>query len=132
KVSLRVAPGSSAVESLELLVAHLESHAPWGARVTVTRGDSGEPSTVPIDGPYASLAVEAFTEAFGVAPVEIGQGGSIPMVAELQDRFPGSEILITAVADPDTRAHGIDESVDLGDLRKACLAEVHLLQRLGQ
>lgn len=132
KVSLRVAPGSSASEALDLLVAHLESHAPWGSRVTVTRGDSGEPSSVPVDGPYATLAVSAFAEAFGVTPVQMGQGGSIPMVAELQNRFPGSEILITAVGDPDTRAHGIDESVDLGDLRKACLAEVLLLQRLGQ
>lgn len=132
KIGLRVAPGSSAGESLDLLVAHLENHAPWGAQVTVIRGDSGEPSSVPVDGPYATVAVEAFAEAFGVAPVEMGQGGSIPMVAELQDRFPEAEILITAVGDPDTRAHGIDESVDLGDLHKACLAETFLLDRLGR
>lgn len=131
KVSLRVAPGDDAEEALDALVAHLESHAPWGAQVTVTRGDTGQPSEVPTDGPYASVATETFTEAFGTATVEIGQGGSIPMVAELQRRFPAAEILITAVGDPDTRAHGVDESVHLGDLHKACLAEALLLERLG-
>ncbi|HIT74797.1 MAG TPA: M20/M25/M40 family metallo-hydrolase, partial [Candidatus Avipropionibacterium avicola] len=132
KVGLRVAPGNSAVEALDHLRTHLECHAPWGARVSVTPGHTGEPSSVPVDGRYARLAVDAFAEAFGVSPVEMGQGGSIPMVAELQRRFPSAEILITAVGDPDTRAHGIDESVDLGDLKKACLAEALLLQRLAE
>jgi len=131
KVSLRVAPGDDAETALDRLVAHLESHAPWGARVTVTRGDTGQPSVVPTDGPYVSAASEVFAEAFGTPTVEIGQGGSIPMVAELQRRFPDAEILITAVGDPDTRAHGIDESVHLGDLHRACTAEALLLERLG-
>ena len=132
KVSLRVAPGDDADEALDKLVAHLESHAPWDARVTVTRGDTGQPSVVPTGGPYTSVATEVFTEAFGRPTVEIGQGGSIPMVAELQRRFRDAEILITAVGDPDTRAHGIDESVHLGDLHRACLAEALLLERLGE
>src|SRR5699024_10242398 len=88
KVSLRVAPGDDAETALDRLVAHLESHAPWGARVTVTRGDTGQPSVVPTDGPYVSAASEVFADAFGTPTVEIGQGGSIPMVAELQRRFP--------------------------------------------
>ena len=54
--------------------------------------------------------------------------------------FPGSdfaitveaEILVTGVCDPDSRMHGIDESLDLGDFGKACLAEALLLARLGE
>ena len=132
KISLRVAPGDRAVDALDRLVEHLESHAPWGSRVTVTRGDTGDPSTVPTDGPYARLAAEVFGEAFGQPVAEIGQGGSIPMVAALQERFGDAEILLTAVGDPDTRAHGIDESLHLGDLRRACLAEALLLARMGE
>lgn len=132
KISLRVAPGATAREALDRLVEHLESHAPWGSKVTVTRGDTGDPSIVPTDGPYARVAAAAFAEAFGHPVAEIGQGGSIPMVAELQQRFGDAEILLTAVGDPDTRAHGIDESVHLGDLQKACVAEALLLQRLGE
>ncbi|MGD7789704.1 dipeptidase [Propionibacteriaceae bacterium Y1700] len=131
KISLRVAPGQSGADALEKLIKHLESKAPWGARVTVTPGDSGDPSTLELSGPYADAATAAFTEAFGTAPVHLGQGGSIPMVAELARRFPDATMLVTAVGDPDTRAHGIDESMHLGDFAKACLAETLLLERLA-
>jgi hypothetical protein len=63
--------------------------------------------------------------------VFIGQGGSIPMVADFGRAFPDATILVTAVGDPDTRAHGIDESLHLGDFAAACTAETLLLQGLA-
>ncbi|MFW6598090.1 dipeptidase [Propionibacteriaceae bacterium Y2011] len=131
KVSLRVAPGDDAARALDVLADHLVQAAPWGARVDVVRGDVGQPSQVAPGGRFAGAAAAAFEQGFGVAPVEIGQGGSIPMVAELQRRFPEAGILITAVGDPDTRAHGIDESVHLSDLAKACVSETLLLQGIA-
>ena len=68
---------------------------------------------------------------FGVESVEMGVGGSIPFVAAFADRFPDAAILITGVEDPDTRAHGSNESLHLGDWEKACVAEAILLARLG-
>ena len=132
KISMRLAPEDDAVRALDHLVEHLESHAPYGAQVTVTRGDRGEPSTIPFSGPYADAARDAFAAAFGTEPVLVGQGGSIPMVAEFAERFPDATILVTAVGDPDTRAHGIDESLHLGDFARACHAEAGLLERLGR
>ena len=131
KVSLRVAPGDDAAEALDKLVAHLHEYAPWGALVTVTRGDVGQPCLVTLSGPYADVARSAFRQAWGRDPVEIGQGGSIPMVAEFAAAFPAATILVTAVADPDTRAHGIDESLHLADFRSACLAETLLLEAIA-
>lgn len=131
KISMRLAPGQDTGEAMDALVAHLESHAPWNARVEVTRGESGSPSEVPLTGPYAEAARHAHADAWGVAPVEVGQGGSIPMVADFQELFPDATVLVTAVADPDSRMHGIDESLHLGDFAKACLAEALFLARLG-
>lgn len=131
KISMRLAPSDDAVRALGHLITHLESHAPFGAQVVITEGDTGEPSRIPFEGRYADAARAAFTEAFGVEAVLIGQGGSIPMVAEFARRFPDATILVTAVADPDTRAHGIDESLHLGDFARACHAEAGLLDRLG-
>jgi len=79
-------------------------------------------------GPYAEAAQSAFRSAWAVPPVLIGQGGSIPMVADFARAFPEATILVTAVADPDSRAHGADESLHLGDFAAACLAEALMLQ----
>ncbi len=131
KISLRLAPGDDARSALAKLVEHLHAHAPWGARVSVLEGDTGEPSTVPFEGPAAEVARRAFAEAWGVEPVFTGQGGSIPMVADFRRAFPEATVLVTAVGDPDTRAHGIDESLHLGDFEAACLAEALLLKGLA-
>jgi acetylornithine deacetylase/succinyl-diaminopimelate desuccinylase-like protein len=131
KISLRVAPGDDARQALGCLRDHLESHAPWGAQVTVTDGDTGEPAEIAFDGPVADAARSAFTRAWGREPVLIGQGGSIPLVAEFEDAFPGAAILVTAVGDPDSRPHGIDESLHLGDFAAACVAETLFLQELA-
>lgn len=132
KVSVRVAPGDDARDAEDALVRHLESHAPWGARVTVTRGDLGQPGVIPFEGDACDAAFLAFREAWGKDPVTVGCGGSIPMVADFQAAFPDATILVTAVTDPDSRMHGIDESLHLGDFARACLAETLLLSALAR
>ncbi|WP_375424765.1 dipeptidase [uncultured Friedmanniella sp.] len=128
KLSLRVAPGDDARAATAKLAAHLHEHVPYGAHLTVTPGDSGEPSTISFAGPYAEVARTAFADAWGVPPVFVGQGGSIPMVADFGAAFPEATVLVTAVGDPDTRAHGTDESLHLGDFQAACVAETLMLQ----
>ena len=132
KVSVRVAPGQDGSAALAAVKAHLLAHAPWGARVAFGAETSGDGTSVPLTGPIAAAAREAYGAAWGTEPVEMGQGGSIPMVADFQRSFPDAEILVTGVCDPDSRMHGIDESLDVGDFRAACLAEALLLERLGQ
>jgi acetylornithine deacetylase/succinyl-diaminopimelate desuccinylase-like protein len=132
KVSLRVAPGDDAFAALDHLKRHLQEHAPWGARVEVDRGDSGQPARIPFEGPYADAARAAFREAWENDAVLVGQGGSIPMVAAFQAAYPDATVLVTAVADPDSRPHGANESLHLGDFERACLAEASMLQRFAE
>jgi cysteinylglycine-S-conjugate dipeptidase len=127
KISARIAPGDDAAKALAALITHLNDHAPWGAQVTVTQSETAEPSLIDFTGPYAEAARAAFTEAWGVEPALVGQGGSIPMVADFGKAFPDATILITAVGDPDSRAHGADESLHLGDFAAACVAETLML-----
>lgn len=131
KVSLRLAPGQDAGTAEAALRRHLLANAPWGAQVEVAPGQSGSGSVISLDDDRARAAIDAFVEAFGVAPVEVGVGGSIPIVAEFANRNPDALVLVTAVTDPMSRMHGIDESLDLGDLAKAALAETLFLQRLA-
>jgi len=131
KVSVRLAPGDDAHRAAQALERHLLRHAEWGARVDVVLGQAASGSEIPMTDERAAVAVDAFAQAFGVAPVQIGCGGSIPIVAEFAARNPGALVLVTAVVDPTSRMHGIDESLELADLRKAAVAECLLLEGLA-
>ena len=131
KLSLRIAPGQDPDTAAAALRAHLEGHAPFGARVTVTDGEKGKAFAAPADSEAMRSARWAFAQAWGTDPVDIGVGGSIPFIADLLEVYPDAAILVTGVEDPDSRAHGADESVHLGELEKVVLAEALLLARLA-
>ena len=133
KVSLRVAPGDDAERALDALTRHLQTMAPWGAQVEVHHGETAQPFAVDASGPAYDAARWAFREAWdGTEPVDIGIGGTIPFIAEFAAAYPDAAILVTGVEDPDTRAHGIDEGLHLGEFERVCLAEALLLQRLAE
>jgi acetylornithine deacetylase/succinyl-diaminopimelate desuccinylase-like protein len=131
KVSMRVAPGGDARAHLDALTRHLEQHAPWGARVTVTPGDIGQPYAIEASGAVYDAARAAFRQAWGTDPVDMGMGGSIPFIAEFAAAFPSAKILVTGVEDPGTQAHSINESLHLGVLERAATAEALLLANLA-
>lgn len=131
KVSMRVAPGGDAAEHLAALTRHLEQNAPWGAHVTVTPGDLGQPYAIDASGPVYESARTAFREAWDAEPVYTGIGGSIPFIAEFAAAFPSAKILVTGVEDPATQAHSVNESLHLGVLERAAVAEALLLAGLG-
>ncbi|MEA5635852.1 MAG: dipeptidase [Cutibacterium granulosum] len=132
KVGLRVAPGGDATQDLEALMEHLRTHAPYGAQVEVTPGEAGAPGVVPFEGLYAEIANQAFKAAWGTEPVQMGTGGAIPLITDLQHAFPQATVLVTAVTDPDSRMHGLDESLHLGDFRKAILTEALILAGMAK
>jgi acetylornithine deacetylase/succinyl-diaminopimelate desuccinylase-like protein len=131
KVSMRVAPGGDAAEHLAALTHHLVQHAPWGARVTVTPGDVGQPYAIDASGPVYDTARAAFRQAWGTDAIDMGVGGSIPFIAEFASAFPDAKILVTGVEDPATQAHSINESLHLGVLERAATSEALLLEALG-
>ncbi|MFC5999875.1 dipeptidase [Quadrisphaera sp. GCM10027208] len=132
KLSLRVAPGQDPAEAYEALRRHLLDSAPFGAQVDVTLKETGSAFAGELDGPVYDTARWALSQAWdGADVVHAGVGGSIPFVADLKEQFPDATVLITGVEDPDTRAHGYDESLHLTVLRRAALAETLLLAALS-
>src|SRR5262249_24904146 len=129
--SMRVAPGGDAKAHLDALTAHLQRNAPWGAQVSVTPGETGQPYAIDASGAVYEAAREAFRQAWGANPIDMGMGGSIPFIAEFATAFPQAKILVTGVEDPATQAHSINESLHLGVLERAAVAEALLLANLA-
>jgi acetylornithine deacetylase/succinyl-diaminopimelate desuccinylase-like protein len=132
KFSLRIPPGQEPAAAFEALRAHLQASAPWGAQVDVELGELGQPWAGDLSGPVYDTARWALEQAWGTRPVHMGVGGSIPFVAALREVYPRATVLLTGVEDPDTRAHGTNESVHLGEFERACLAETLLLAALAR
>jgi len=131
KISMRIAPSQEPMEAFEILKDFLLDRAPWGAHVEVALDDQGAGFAADATGPMYDAARAAFADAWGHPPVDIGVGGSIPFVAAFAERFPDAALLVTGVEDPDTRAHGANESLHLGEFEKVCLAEAALLARIA-
>lgn len=131
-ISARVAPGQNAEEAYRAIEAHLRAHAPFGAELTFRNVDFGNPFLVDAEGWAVAHARTALETGYGVAPLDIGAGGSIPFIADLLREFPGASILVTGVEDPHSRAHSPNESLHLDTFRHALRSEALLLESLDR
>ena len=132
RVGVRLPPGQDAEGAARRLVAFLERDPPLGVRVE-TRLEGAVPgwSTRPT-GPAFDAARRALAAGFGREPVEIGCGGSIPFVGPFAEVLGGVPALLLGLEDPPCNAHGENESLDLGDFRKAARASAHLMDELAR
>ncbi|MDR2253649.1 MAG: M20/M25/M40 family metallo-hydrolase [Bifidobacteriaceae bacterium] len=131
ELSVRVPPGVDPLAAQRAVRDHLLANAPFGAEIEITDGEIGSGFVAATSGRAYQLAAQTLTEAYESPMTPLGQGGSIPLTAELQAVFPDMEILITGVEDGDSRAHAGDESESLDMLRRAILAEALLFARLA-
>lgn len=132
KVSMRIAPGQDGQAAVAALRDHLQANAPWGAQVTIENEGYGDAFSLTSEGPAYQAFATAMEEAWGVGPVEIGAGGSIPFVAAFSKQMPGAPVILTGAGDPTSAVHGPNESQDLDDLEKSVLAEAIALRLLAE
>ncbi|MBG6083368.1 dipeptidase [Zhihengliuella flava] len=131
KVSIRLAPGQDTEQAANALTRHIEAQEVFGAHVTVDITESGQPFAADTTQPVTQACLWALQQAWDVAPVQIGVGGSIPFIADLRDVFADAQILVTGVEDPDSRAHSANESLHVGDFERAVTAEALLLAQMN-
>jgi acetylornithine deacetylase/succinyl-diaminopimelate desuccinylase-like protein len=127
KLSLRLPPTIEAGAADAILRRLLEQNPPYGARVVYERGPSITGWDAPALAPWleASLAL-ASEEAFGAPPAYMGEGGSIPFMAMLGERFPRAQFVVTGVLGPHANAHGPNEFLHIptGKRISAVIAQV--------
>ena len=130
RVSVRIPPGADPEVAFAALRAHVLAQPLRGAQVQVVAEEHGHGFAVDTSSAGYAAARWALATAWGSEPADIGVGGSIPFIADLDRVMPGAAVLVTGVEDPDSRAHGTDESLHLGEFAKVCLAEALLLEAL--
>lgn len=131
KVAMRIAPGADAHAELDRLMEHLHANAPWGVHVDVTPVKDSDSFMAPNGGSAMAAAAEALEAAFGIAPSEIGSGGSIPLLETLIKASPDAEFILLGAEDAKANIHGANESVDPDEIERMIVAQALLMDKLA-
>jgi acetylornithine deacetylase/succinyl-diaminopimelate desuccinylase-like protein len=115
-----------------LLVKKLTARPPAGAKVTARVTGASPWWTTDPEGPAFEAARRALRAGFGRDAAMIGAGGSIGFVQPFSDTLGGVPCLLMGVEDPSSAIHSENESLHLGDFRKAIHAAVHLYDELAR
>jgi acetylornithine deacetylase/succinyl-diaminopimelate desuccinylase-like protein len=108
--------------------AALETDPPYGARVSFADVEFGPGWNAPPTAPWLATSLdEASTASFGQPARTFGEGGSIPFMGMLGEKFPDAQFVITGVLGPDANAHGPNEYLHLPTARRVTMAVAHLL-----
>jgi acetylornithine deacetylase/succinyl-diaminopimelate desuccinylase-like protein len=119
KLSLRIPPTLDAKEATDVVRRLLEADPPYGAKVTFSGQVGSSGWNAPALAPWlaASLAT-ASQDAFGAPAAFLGEGGSIPFMAMLGEKFPAAQFVVTGVLGPHSNAHGPNEFLHIPTGRK--------------
>jgi acetylornithine deacetylase/succinyl-diaminopimelate desuccinylase-like protein len=127
RLSVRLPP-TLKVEGLgEKLKTLLESDPPYGARVTLENINVAAGWEAPALAPWLERSVEnASVQFFGKRACAYGEGGSIPFMGMLGEKFPKAQFLITGVLGPGSNAHGPNEFLHIQTAKNltSCVAAV--------
>jgi acetylornithine deacetylase/succinyl-diaminopimelate desuccinylase-like protein len=114
KLSLRLPPGLDGDEATARVRALLEADPPYGAQVTFTPEPAASGWNAPPFEAWLERGLEDASQAlFGEPSAFMGEGGTIPFMAMLGDRFPEAQFLITGVLGPGSNAHGPNEFLEI-------------------
>ncbi len=110
KLSLRLPPTLDGKRAGELLQDVLLRDPPNGAEVTLKLEKAATGWNAPALSPWLESAIDqASQEFFGQPAMYMGEGGSIPFMGMLGEKFPGAQFMITGVLGPHSNAHGPNE-----------------------
>lgn len=139
KVTIRLVDGMDPVKIQRVMREHLKKVTPWGLELTIhSEGDGVTGWAInPDEGSEKSKSVfkaakEAMHEGYGVDPLYIGCGGTIPFVKPFAEALGGAPALLIGVEDPYTNAHGENESLLVSDFKKACMSQILLFEKIGK
>jgi acetylornithine deacetylase/succinyl-diaminopimelate desuccinylase-like protein len=114
KLSMRIPPRVDASVATRALKEALEREPPYGAHVSFSAEKAGSGWDAPPLAPWLEHALDAASMAyFGKPPLSMGEGGSIPFMGMLGEKFPKAQFLITGVLGPHSNAHGTNEFLHL-------------------
>lgn len=128
RLSLRLPPTLSGSDAGATLKRLLENDPPYGSEVTFSGADAATGWNAPALSPWLDEAVTTASKmAFGPAPAYMGEGGTIPFMAMLGEKFPRTQFVVTGVLGPHSNAHGPNEFLHIPTAKRVTIAVASII-----
>jgi acetylornithine deacetylase/succinyl-diaminopimelate desuccinylase-like protein len=127
KLSIRIPPRVDPKAAAKAVKETLEKDPPYGAKVTFDARDASAGWDAPEMAPWLEKALEEASQRhFGKPAMYMGEGGTIPFMYMLGEKFPKAQFCITGVLGPSSNAHGPNEFLHIPTARRLtlCVADV--------
>jgi acetylornithine deacetylase/succinyl-diaminopimelate desuccinylase-like protein len=130
KVSMRLVADQDPDEVRRLFTAYVQALTPDTVRLTVRNWGLARPALVDRGIPEMQAAVRAYERAFGVSPVFIREGGSIPVVTLLKEAL-GLDTILMGFGLPDDNIHGPNEKLHLENFYRGIETAIHFFDLIN-
>jgi len=127
KLSMRIPPLIDPKKALKEMEDALTKDPPCGAKISLDFEEPAAGWNAPETLPWLSEAINKSSKKFFQEPAcSIGEGGTIPFMAMLGERFPKAQFVITGVLGPGSNAHGPNEFLHIPFAKKltACVSSI--------
>jgi acetylornithine deacetylase/succinyl-diaminopimelate desuccinylase-like protein len=131
KVSMRLVANQDPERVADAFEAYMRELAPPGVKLKITRMHGGKPWSAPRDHPILQAAARALERGFGAETVFIREGGSIPLVATLEELF-GVPTVMMGFGLPDENAHAPDENLDMRNFYDGIASSAYFFEELAK
>ncbi len=130
KISMRLVPDQNPKEIARKIRAYFKKTAPRSVRVSIRELHGGAAWITPTDQPALKAAGRALERAFGRKPVLVREGGSIPIVADLDRRLKVPTVLM-GLGLNDDNLHAPNEKMELDNFYRGIAASAFLMEELA-
>lgn len=131
KISTRLVPKQNPELIYDQLISFMKVNAPGTVKWEVEQLSTGSPSISDVNMTATKALCEAFKQVWGVDPAFKREGGSVPVVADMQEIL-GIDSVLTGFGLPDDRVHSPNEKLDLPTWRKGVHALIHFFHNVKQ
>ena len=129
-LSFRIPPTVGPAAAQAAIREIVERDPPFGAKVTLHFHEPAQGWSAPALAPWLGAALdEASMGAYGKPAMHMGEGGSIPFMGMLGERFPEAQFVITGVLGPGSNAHGPNEFLEIAYAKRLTEAVATVIAR---
>lgn len=132
KLSMRLPPLVDPTAAAALISQTLTEKVPYNAKVDFVCNDGSKGWNAPPLSSWLETAADEASQAFyGQPAAYIGEGGTIPFMGMLGEKFPDAQFMITGVLGPHSNAHGPNEFLHIEMAKKLTACVSYVLYRMG-